>query len=137
MNRRKFLLLTSAAGGVAAVGGIAFVLSDHYRGWIRRILHRDLPGYNLEAKGLTQYMDEYFAKQGGASQLRLFAAAEGVVDVEPLLPTGKARLLREEERRILTNFLLGSDFFANYPNGPKEIIYSGAPKACRSPFAKF
>jgi hypothetical protein len=48
-----------------------------------------------------------------------------------------AARLAAEERVILTDFLIGSDFFQNYPNGPKHITYRGKPGACVSPFAKF
>jgi hypothetical protein len=138
MKRRKFLLLATAAGGFALLGGgAAFVMTDHYRGWIRDILHRGLPGYTLEPKGFAQFVDEFFANQRRNTQLRLFAAVDGVMDIEPALPAAKANTIAAEERRILTRFLLGSDFFANYPGRSKEITYSGMPAACINPFAKF
>jgi hypothetical protein len=137
MNRRKFLLLSSAAGGVAVLGGLTYARTDHYSRWIQEILHRDLPGYTLEPNGLTQFVDEYFNRQHGDIRLRLFAAAEGIMDIDPVLPATKARKVVEEERRILTKFLLGSDFFANYPGGPKVITYQGMPRACINPFARF
>jgi hypothetical protein len=138
MNRRKFLLLSSAAGSLAVVGGgAAFVITDHYRGWIRGILHRGLPGYSLEPKGLTQFGDEYFAKHRHARKQRVIAAAEGVMNLDAMVPAGMARRIALEEREILTDFLIGSDFFQNYPRGSKVITYSGKPAACTSPFATF
>ena len=135
MNRRNFLLLSSAAGGLAVFGGAAYVLTDHYHAWVRRILHRGLPGYSLEPHGLALFVDQYFAEKN--RKLKAFATVEGVMDVEWALPTRLSNEAQDQERKILTNFLIGSDFFANYPGGPKEITYSGLPAACVSPFAKF
>lgn len=136
MNRRNFLLLSGAAGGVAVLACGAFVLSDNYHGWVSGILHRGLPGYAIEPKGLDQFIDEHFAHHKSRKR-RLLAAAEGVVDLTPLMPAAMAQRVEAEERQILTAFLIGSDFFQNYPGGPKTITYAGKPTACVSPFAIF
>jgi len=60
-----------------------------------------------------------------------------VVDLTPIMPAAMAERLAAEERTILTDFLIGSDFFQTYPGGPKQITYSGKPAACVSPFARF
>jgi hypothetical protein len=136
MNRRNFLLLSSAAGGIAVAGGGIFVLTDHYHGWVSSVLHRALPGYTLEPKGLALFIDEHFAHQK-SRKLRLLAAAEGVVDLTPIMPAGMAAHMAAQERSMLTDFLIGSDFFRNFPKGPKQITYGGKPTACVSPFAVF
>jgi hypothetical protein len=136
MNRRNFLIVSGAAGGLAVAAGGVFVLSDNYHGWVSGILHRSLPGYAIEPKGLAQFVDEHFAHQKSRKK-RLLAAAEGVVDLTPIMPAAMAERLAAEERMIVTDFLIGSDFFQNYPSGPKEITYSGKPAACVSPFARF
>jgi hypothetical protein len=136
MNRRNFLLLSSAAGGLVALGGGAFVLTDNYHGWVSSILHRSLPGYTVEPKGLGLFIEEHFAHQKSRKK-RLFAAAEGLVDLTPIMPAGMATHVAAQERAILTDFLIGSDFFQHFPNGPKEITYRGKPTACVSPFARF
>ena len=136
MNRRKFLLLSSAAGGFAAVGGGVYLLTDNYRGWVSDILHRSLPGYALEPKGLALFVEEHFAHRSSRRR-RLLAAAEGVVDFKPMMPAQMAEHFAAEERLILTDFLVGSDFFRNYPAGSKTIVYGGKPTACVSPFAIF
>lgn len=136
MNRRNFLLLSSAAGGLAIAGGGAYVLSDNYHSWVGRVLHRSLPGYTLEAKGLALFVDEHFEHQKSRKK-RLFAAGLGVADFTPLMPARTAERVAAEERIILTDFLIGSDFFQNFPNGPKTITYGGKPAACVSPFAVF
>jgi hypothetical protein len=136
MNRRNFLLLGSAAGGLGLLGGgAAYVKVDNHHAWVSDILHRGLPGYALEPRGLSQFIDEYFAK--ATRKLKAFAAVEGLIDVKWALDSKRKNELEIEERKILSQFLLGSDFFANYPPGPKEITYLGVQKACASPFAQY
>lgn len=138
VSRRTFLLTGVAAGALAlGGGGVALVAMDRFRGWIRGILHRSLPGYSLEPNGLALFSDEYYARRKSATKLRLFAAAQRVTDVKAALPEEMAADVEDEERLILSDFLVGSDFFDNYPDGPKEITYRGAPEACGSPFATF
>jgi hypothetical protein len=129
----------SAIGGLAVIGGggAAFVVTDHYNGWIRDILQRGLPGYRLEPEGLARFVDEYFARQSKATKLRIFAAAQGFLNVKAALPDDMAEDFEVAERSILSDFLIGSDFFENYPDGPKEVTYHGMPIACISPFARF
>jgi hypothetical protein len=139
VRRRNLLLMGVAAGALGLVGGggAALVAMDRYQGWIRDILQRSLPGYDLEPDGLALFTDEYFAKKKSATKLRLFAAAQPVVNAKPVLPEDMAEDVEEEERRILSNFLIGSDFFENYPRGRREITYRGSAEACSSPFATF
>jgi hypothetical protein len=139
MRRRTFLLMGSAAVALVGVAGsgAAFVLTDRYSGWIRDTLQRALPGYDLEPAGLARFTDEYNERKQGNAKLRVFAAVEPLVDARWALPKGMAAHLEVEERRIVSDFLLGSDFFQNYPDGPKTITYAGLPEACVSPFATF
>ena len=139
IGRRKFLLMGSAAGALLVLGGsgAAFVWSDRYRGWIEATLRRAVPGYNLELTGLARFVEDYNAHKEGGLRLRLFAAAERLVDAKWALPAKMAADVEEEERRIVSHFLLGSDFFQNYPNGTKMITYAGSTEACGSPFATF
>lgn len=139
IDRRKVLALGTAIGTIGLVGGGAgaFVLSDRYRGWIRSTLLRALPGYSLEPEGFERFVDDYNARKPNSTKLRVFAAAERLMDASWALPQEMAADVAQEERRIVSDFLLGSDFFRNYPDGPKTIAYSGMPEACSSPFATF
>jgi hypothetical protein len=139
IGRRTLLLMGTAIGGMAVIGaaGGAYVAVDRYEGWIRKILQRSLPGYNFDPEGLAMFVDEYNERQGRSIKYRLFAAAEGLVDSKAMLPDHQEAQVRERERRILSDFLMGSDFFQNYPNGSKTVTYRGKPVACVSPFATF
>jgi hypothetical protein len=137
-SRRKFLLMGTATGVLAVLGGgSAFVALDHYRGWIRAVLRRSLPGYEVEPEGLDRFVEDYNARTYDGPAFRTFAAAQNVFNATVILPEDMQSTVEERERRILTDFLLGSDFFDQYPNGTRVITYRGAPEACGSPFATF
>lgn len=139
MHRRKFLLMGTTIGGIAALGaaGGAYVAVDRYEGWIREILRRSLPGYSFDPEGLALFVDEYNERQGRSIKYRVFAAAEGLVDAKAVLSERQENNILQRERRILSDFLAGSDFFENHPAGTKTITYRGRPVACVSPFATF
>jgi hypothetical protein len=138
-SRRKFLLMGTTLGTLAMLGGAgaAFIAIDRYRGWIHAILRRSLPEYEIEPEGLDRFVDDYNATAHGGIKLRVFAGTQNVLDTRRVLPAGLKADVDDDERMILTNFLLGSDFFENYSNGPKLITYRGLPEACGSPFATF
>lgn len=136
MNRRNFLLLGSAAGGVAVMGGGAvFVKADKFHGWVTDVLRRALPGFEINQQGLALFLKEQFERE--STREKAFAAVHGLVDVKWAVDGRRRKQLEEEERSILTNFLLGSDFFQNYPPGPTEVTYLGKQQGCSSPFAQF
>jgi hypothetical protein len=137
VSRRQFMFMGAVGGAAVIAGGAAFAITDQYHGWIHEILKRWLPGYRFDPEGLALFIRDYNKKQGHALKLRTFAAVEGVVDVKVLLPDELRRQVEEEERRVFSAFLVGSDFFDNYSNGPKTITYRGTPQACGSPFATF
>jgi len=126
----------AAAGGIAAIGTV-YVSTDRYGSWIRDVLRRSLPGYSFDPEGLARFVAEYDARQPFSIKRRVLAAAEGLIDTKPFLPQRKAEHLAESERLVLSDFLVGSDFFENYPGGSRVITYRGARTACGSPFARF
>jgi hypothetical protein len=138
-SRRKFLLMGTAVGTLAAIGGAGATLIsvDRYQGWVHAVLRRSLPGYKIQAEGLERFVEDYNATEHGGIKLRAFAATQHFFDATFILPAGMKSNVDDGERTILTSFLLGSDFFEHYPNGSKIITYRGAPEACGSPFATF
>jgi hypothetical protein len=135
MTRRTFFALGAAAGAMVAAG--AALLAGGYRNWVVASLREALPGYAFEPAGLDRFVADYESRHGERMKFRLLGAAERIIDVEPLLPEAKAHRIEDEERQVVTEFLLGSDFFQHYPLAVKEIAYNGPVIACRSPFARF
>ena len=139
-SRRKFLLLSGVATGTLALvggGAAAFVYFDEFEGWIRNTLRLALPGYDLEPNGLARFIEEYYGTRKDNDRLRLFAATQRLMDARWALNDEMASDIDEEERKIVSEFLIGSDFFTNYPDRTKQITYHGIADACGSPFATF
>jgi hypothetical protein len=125
--------------GAAAASGVllgAALVAGGYKSWMRKLLERSLPGYSFNPEGLDLFL-ETAAPESEGVKFRVFGAVEGIVDVKPLLPDGMELHADDEERRMLTEFILGSDFLEHYPDASREITYHGATGACQSPFATF
>ncbi len=135
MTRRK-VMIGGAALGAAALGvGTLAAFRYHYSDWLLQVLRQALPGHAIEPEGFALYVREYAARKraAGAIRLELYAMAETVANPGPLLPDGLADKVAEEERRIVTEFLMGSDFFLE-ADPPRTVTYLGNPNIC-NPFA--
>lgn len=135
MKRRTFLALGAAAGGMAAAGAV--LVGNGYRSWVLSVLRQALPGYAYDPAGLDLFIEQSQSRYSSAMKFRLLGAAESIADARWLLPQRMARRIENTERDVLTDFLIGSDFFQLYPHGAKTITYSGRPAACASPFVVF
>ena len=135
MTRRMLLASTIAAGGAAGFG--AALLANGYRNWVVRVLQEALPGYSYEAAGLDRFLEDYRPLHLDGIKFQMLGAAETIFDARLLLPDRKRQYIGDEERDLLTEFLIGSDFFQQYPHGATIITYDSRRRACRSPFATF
>jgi hypothetical protein len=135
MTRRMLLASTIAAGGAAAFGGA--LLANGYRSWVVRVLQEALPGYSYEAAGLDRFLEDYRPLHLDGVKFQMLGAAETIFDARSLLPDRKRQYIGDEERDLLTEFLIGSDFFHRPLGETKQIAYAGRAVMCRSPFAVF
>lgn len=134
ISRRRVLLGTA---GAAIVGALAWTPLGNYRaGWIERVVRDNLPGINLDPASLQTFVTYMLGHERLQPPLvRATILADRFV---PWLPAhiSKARQgLEGLERQVLTEYLIGSNFF-RVPDPKREtIIYNGAVIACRNPFA--
>jgi hypothetical protein len=133
INRRKVLI--GAAGAVVA-GAFAWTpLKNHRASWIEQVVRDNLPGVNLDPGSLqtfVTYMLGHERLQPALVRATIFADR-----FVPWLPAhvSKAREgLEGIERHVLTEYLIGSNFF-RVPDPKREsIVYGGAVIACINPF---
>lgn len=135
MTRRTFVALGAVTGGLV-VAGVTLV-ANGYKSWIADVLHRALPGYSLDPGGLDRFIAEYQSRHSGATKFQLLGAVENIFHARSLLQPETADYVESEERKVLTEFLVGSDFFEQYPKGKREITFNERAVACKSPFAVF
>ncbi|MFC4309625.1 hypothetical protein ACFPN2_11090 [Steroidobacter flavus] len=135
-GRRKLLI---AGGGVAALGIFGAAswgqLTNYRASWIERVVRENLPGIDLDPASLQTFVKDMLASERmQRREVKVTVFADRFV---PWLPAhiAKARHgLEGLERYVLTEYLIGSNFF-RIPDPKREtIVYSGMIVACRNPF---
>lgn len=136
-GRRK--LLIAGAGGAAVLGIFGAAsweqLTNYRATWVERVVRENLPGVDLDAASLSKFIEDILASEGLRSkpvQMALFADR-----FVPWLPAHIAKArdgLEGLERRVLTEYLIGSNFFRVPDPRQERIVYSGMAGACPNPF---
>jgi hypothetical protein len=133
ISRRKVLF--GAAGAVTLAAAAWWPLKNYRASWIEQVVRDNLPGINLDPDSLqtfVTYMLDHERLQPALVRATIFADR-----FVPWLPAriSKAREgLEGVERHVLTEYLIGSNFF-RVPDPKREtIVYNGAVIACRNPF---
>ena len=132
--------------GLAGVGAVAGLL-----GWrlsrataeaaIAMVIHKRLAYLQLDATGVLRFARELAAKNDIAIyKLRTIAAAGRLYsDVSYAGHNKIANAIREGKERIVTIFLLSSDFFLMGADEARVVQYLDlydAMRACSNPFAR-
>jgi len=140
LQRRKFLITGGlgalALGTVGAGIGARTVLRGSSRAaWIESVIHNNLPGIEIEAASMQTFVDGMLtsnAMQMASVKLAVFADRYA-----PWLPARIASArdrLERLERRLLTDFLLGSNFFRVADPKQATITWRGPATVCANPF---
>jgi hypothetical protein len=137
-SRRRLLI----ASGTVACAGVAFgawSYSERNRAqWIEQVIRSNLPGVALDEPSLQKFIRDTLAGTAMQSQRRRL----GIV-AHTRVPwlARRIRSLDEgvelSERQVLTDFLMGSNFFRVTEPRQETITYYGALPACGNPFATF
>lgn len=133
-SRRK--LLIAGAGAAVAFGIVGVASFTHYRAtWIERVVRENLPGIDLDAASLQTFIKNLLASERmQRPEVKVTVFADRFV---PWLPAhiSKARDgLEGLERHVLTEYLIGGNFFRVPDPRREKIVYSGMIVACRNPF---
>lgn len=138
-GRRLFLL--GAVGGlfVAGVAGTASMRSGNESRvrWLKSTIRRHLPGVTIDDVSLTQFANEIVA--AGMVQSTARKMSIGLAEAAPWAATSLPFVsagLQKLERLVLTEFLLGSDFFRIDDPRAQIVTYYGRAVACANPFAR-
>jgi hypothetical protein len=136
LDRRR--LMIGAAGLVAvATLGAGFlsveIFGDRYR-FFGEVLRRNLPGVRIKDSEVEKFVDAYwpeFSDRFGPRNSRLLKV---LAWLQGALPGEKWRVV--VDRHVLTNFLLGSNFFLVPDPKAAEINFFGLPRVCSNPFRR-
>jgi hypothetical protein len=137
--RRRLLI---AGSGVVVLGATSALWVgtrlDGTRAWIEAVLREHLPGIQLDPASLATFVAR-FAEDRELNDKKSNLAVmldQAVPAVTRQVPKADRRVDRLE-RRVVTEYLMGSNFF-RVPDPRKEMIfYSDAMLACGNPFAVF
>jgi len=135
-GRRKLLIAGAGAAVLGIFGAASWEQLAGYRAtWVERVVRDNLPGIDLDAESLQAFIKEALASdwlQSKPVKVTLFADR-----FVPWLPANIAKArdgLEALERKVLTEYLIGSNFFRVPDPKREKIVYSGVIVACRNPF---
>ena len=137
-GRRNILIGAASAAALGIFGAAAWSPMRNYRAsWVERVVRDNLPGIELDPSSLqtfVSYMLEHERLRPALIRATIFADR-----FIPWLPAhiSKARDgLAGLERQVLTEFLIGSNFFRVSDPKRETIVYHGAVLACINPFTQ-
>lgn len=133
ISRRKVLI---GAAGAAIVGALAWTpLRNHRASWIEQVVRDNLPGVNLDPASLQTFVTYMLGHERLQPVLvRATIFADRFVPWLPARITKAREGLEGVERHVLTEYLIGSNFFRVPDPTAETIVYNGAIIACRNPF---
>jgi len=138
MQRRIFLISTAAA----FCGAIAWRLeSGSETSAIAKVLYKRLDYLKLDDAGVRRFASDMAARKViSGLRLRVTDAAGVLYTRHSLTPDSKlGQAIRHGEDRMVTLYLMSSDFFANGANKNRTVNYLGYYDplvACNNPFAR-
>ncbi len=111
-------------------------------GFVARALRRGLGDLAVEPREVARFAEDFLASMSPSVrfQLGLLGAVAPLLPLVAWLPAVR-RELRRADDRIVSSFLLGSDFFQDGADRSKPVRYQGLwdpyRTPCANPFAKF
>jgi len=139
-SRRSVLGFVTALGAAAA-GGV-YVWRNGPESLVGKILARRFPGVTIDAASIAaltrDVKDAKFQTLGRRLALEGGARAAGIVGVDALARWKlTATSFSQLERKVITFFLLGSDFLDVGDPKSNPVIYVEAPLVCPNRFAEY
>jgi hypothetical protein len=136
MIKRRYILL----GAIAGIVGVRFALSSD-EGAILAVLRKRLDYLQLDEEGLLSYARDLADSHRIASFRLRWVQMIGPLytHFDSLGRNPIAHSVRHGEERIVSTYLLSSDFFINGQDESRLVRYLGfydPLKACANPFAR-
>ena len=135
--RRRVLLIGGLAGSALVLGGslAGIRYASGPAAWIADVVRRNLPGVLIDEASIATFVQHVLESDLFDSyEAPLAVLADETIPALRRIPPARERMERLE-RRILTEFLVGSNFFSGVDATLQPIVYSGTNPACGNPFA--
>jgi hypothetical protein len=136
ISRRRFLI-SGVATMTAAVAGWAYLQEFTYHNLIISVLHRKLSYLELDESSLGKFAADFAGDYGTLGHKgQLLALSRPVL---PLVDSLAADEVTRFEDRVVSKFLLSTDFFRNGADETRPVkyvaYYNPYNVACGNPFA--
>lgn len=135
MKRRTLLLSSAATLGLAAVGSAAWVYEDR-QVFISELLHQLVGGFQMTAADQRKFVDAMAGHYGS----KKLTALMGLYKIRQQTGVGSAYTnlkVDSFERRLLTDFLVSTDFLRQQDQSNPNVSFLGYRLPCSNPYAKF
>jgi hypothetical protein len=141
LTRRRFLV-TSAGAALAVVAGTGVYHGATpwvVRRWVMDAVRKNLPGVPLDEPSLAQFAHDALESPEllRSTRRRVLVWAGCTAPALVRRVDGAQRPLDILERRVLSHFLIASDFFPAREDRSEPVIYTGLVAACGNVFARY
>jgi hypothetical protein len=138
LKRRTFLI--SGAAVLCGAVGWRFAISRDQSA-IMKVLYKKLNYLKLDEAGVRQFASDLAARKDISSlRLHIIDAADGLYTHHSLAADNRVGLgIRHGEDRVVTQYLMSSDFFIKGADKDRTVSYLGYYDplvACNNPFAR-
>jgi hypothetical protein len=139
-SRRVLLTLLAAAGAVSAAG--AYVWKANPEALIGNILRRRFPDVKVSSSSVPALTRDIIAARfqtfGRRLALESGSRAAGIIGLDPLAEWKlTADQFSQLERKVVTFFILGSDFLDVKDPKSGLVTYVAMPELCPNRFAEY
>ncbi len=139
-NRRNVLIGGAGVAGLGALGiGGSFLFYSPAR-LVERIVRTHLPGLDITEEDMARFVADVIAADTDTSgtewiALRLLGPYANSPPFRWMAPGFISRRLKNYERRVMNEFMMGSDFFDTYAQGNPKVTYAGLYSVYEAPCA--
>lgn len=134
MKRRTLLIASAATLGVAAVGSAAWVYEDKYV-FVPQLLQRLVGDFRMDAENQHKFVDALAAHHG--NKLSALMALYKIRSESGLGSAYTNLRLDQFERRVLTDFMVSTDYLRQPRADNPKVSFIGYRLPCSNPYARF
>lgn len=138
-SRRQFIKGTAAVGVAAAAGG-AWVMTDSPRDFVVAMIRKSVPYIDFAPGAVESFVDSYLEwvepqRRGNIEKLSKMVRGIGLSLTETVLEGNEK--YENFRRTTVSTFLIGTDFFEEGRDPSKPVEYFGLNPCGLNPFAQF
>lgn len=137
-NRRNVLIGSAGSAGLGVLGIGGSILFNTPARLIEGIVRARLPGLEVAEEDMARFVADFLATDSDTSKtewiaLRLLGPYANLPPFRWMAPRFVSQRLQNYERRVLNEFMMGSNFFETYAVGNPMVTYTGIYSVYEAP----